>query len=260
MTSSALIPPAAPETTTGVLSTLRSEMARFSDTTSHPARRAQLEACVASVGTFPFQDQARRRAANVLKGAQVNAIAELAFVIPTDTFATALQIEDDELGELRSDVKAVVEVIGRHRPSTAAANDAASRLLERFQTHASGPVAAISLLYQNHDATAALVASMLLARHERTDRRSALARTVRVATEATKIGETEITPGSLVELNLETSRFEFGVGPHHCPGQPIAESIVAGILEAVDAADYQVVSDLVELNPDGRAKELPMRP
>lgn len=258
LSSPLFTPPAAPETITGHLATLRSEMARFSDGTTHAARRADVEESITRLNDAAVRTDAQRRAAGVLDGVRVDAVADLGFVIPTQTLATALGVPAEDLNALRSDVTAVVEVIGRQMPASAEANNAAGRLLQRFAEHPSGPVAPISLLYQNHDATAALLGSVVLASHEGTKRRSALARTVRVATATEIIADTRIDAGTTVELDLESSGYEFGVGPHHCPGRVLAQEIVAGIKAALDSAGYRVIEALVERHPDGRARSIPM--
>lgn len=263
--SADFVPPPAPPTTTGAVADLRAAMARFSAADEHGSRRAALESCLDAVSGFAFEESAKQRALTVLNGRSVDAIADLGFVVPTEVLASALLapgelVDDHDLDSLRRDVLAVAKVIGRQQPATPDANDAVARLRHRFKGYPSGPVAPISLLYQNHDATAALLAANVLADHGGGPRRSSLARTVRVAVRPAVVDGTEVAPGTTVALDLESTNLEFGAGPHQCPGQRVAEQIVAGISAAIRAAGYTLAVDRVEFDPEGRPTSLPIEP
>ncbi len=252
--------------TDGSVAGLRAAMARFSGEADHTHRRAAVELAVRLISDFPFALDAERRTLDVLaSGERVETMADLAFVVPTATLANALLASSKHqdpltLGSIRRDVLAVVEVVGRQLGSNDAADDAADRLRDRFHDHPAGPVAPISLLYQNHDATAALLGATIIANHRGWPRRCSLARTVRVAIRPTTVGGTAIAEGDAVLLDLESTELEFGAGPHQCPGQRVAEQIVLGVTTALERSQYGVVRSLVEFHDDGRPSRLPMEP
>ena len=106
------------------------------------------------------------------------------------------------------------------------------------------------MLYQNYDATAALLIETLLARHRHTDRAAAVTRTTRVAVGDTTIDGAPIPAGTLVVLDLAGAGLEFGAGEHACPGRQLAEAIVDGIVSAIDAARFEIIdcSSIVDTN------------
>ena len=61
-------------------------------------------------------------------------------------------------------------------------------------------------------------------------------------------------------LEIGQAGLPWGSGPHYCPGQRLAEAIVAGILAAIDAAQYEVDVTGILTDPDGRPTRLPMSP
>lgn len=252
-------PPAPPSLTPGPTADLRAEMARFSAAVHHPPRRAAVESAIAGLDGFSFENEARRRTTNRLSGPDLDAIADLGFVVPTEALGAALGVTDDALADVLADVRSVVTVIGRQQTDIAAADTAVGRLLTRFGDHPAGPVVAISLLYQNHDATAALLAATMVARHQDARRRSAIARTSRIALAATTVEGTDVSAGEVVTLDLESAELEFGAGPHACPGRAIAERIVAGIAAAIESSGYTLIGDQIDFHPDGRAASLPLR-
>ena len=175
-----LVPPPRPETLQpGPAADLRDAMARFSSGESHQQRREEVIAAADQVSpdkleAFAFQRTVARAAED-----RIDAVADIAYSVPTEALAEALGAGGGS--ELLADTKLMVEVIGRGEPSNAASDRAVSRLLDRFRLHPAGPVPVASLLYQNHDATAALTAATILARHNQKPRRSAVERTVRLA-------------------------------------------------------------------------------
>ncbi len=229
--SDALVPPPAPATLGhGPTAQLRRDMARFSHGDDHGPRRDQVVAAVDRLDSAEMETAARVLTERFLGGAATDAGRGLGFVVPTHCMAAALGVPDAEWEIVRTDVAVVVAAIGRQEAASDAIDQATERLMLRFAHHPDGPVAAISLLYQNHDATAALLAAVSEAAERGDDRGSALVKTVRVATESTRIGGTAIDVGSTAVLSLEALANEFGAGPHECPGRSVAEAIVAGIV------------------------------
>lgn len=152
----------------------------------------------------------------------------------------------------------MVAAIGRGVPSNAGCDLAVSRLLDRFRLHPAGPVPVLSLLYQCHGASAALIAATILARHRHEPRRSAIEQTVRMTSVDTPIGDRVIVAGRSVVLDLKNSGFEFGAGRHESPGRNLAEAIFSGMVKALTAQGYHLLPNLVEYAPDRRPRALPM--
>lgn len=258
--SDALIPPDPPTTlASGATADLRRDMARFSGPPLHRERRAAVDAAVARLASQDLVSEASRRSTMVLDGGIADAIAELAFIVPVETMAAALGVPEADVSIVRADVYEIAVVIGRQAPSKAEVDAAATRMRRRFERSDADSTAPISLLYQTHDATAALFAATLLASQTDSARRPALARTARVTTEATTIGATPLVAGTVVTLDLESSGFEFGEGPHACPGRALAEDIVTGMADAFERSDYELIPDAIAWHPDGRPMALPVR-
>ncbi len=193
-----------------------------------------------------------------LLGRPLDALTDLGFVVPTETLGRSFGVDEAELDALVVDVGLVASVIGRGQPSGAESDAAVERLLARFASHPNGPVSAASALYQNYDATAALLSVTLLARHLKKPRRSALVRTVRIAIADTTIGDVSVPVGSSVFLNLDHADLQFGSGPHQCPGRNIAEAIVSGIVAAIELGGYRLLANQISYDSTGRPLGLPM--
>jgi hypothetical protein len=188
----------------------------------------------------------------------VDAVADLADRVPVEVLAGALGVGRHPVG-LVADVRQLAETIGRGAPATAASDAAATRVLAHVEHHPAGPVAAASVLYQAHDAAAALLTTTIVGRHERAPRRSAVVRTLRSAATDTDVAGTPVAAGALVALDLDATGLELGAGPHRCPGREVAEAIVAGVLDALDDRGYALLAGLVVLD-EGRPLALPMEP
>lgn len=264
LASRELQPPPPPSTLgSGATATLRSAMARFDAGPSHQERRDRVVERIERLDAATVAAIARRNTEAVFQAAETNELdarRDIAFVVPTLSVAEALNLSIDESlpNDVRDDVREVVHAIGRGEQATDRTDEATTRLLEHLQVQAGDPVAAASMLYQNYDATAALITSHLVAHHQATERRSALAKTVRVATADTEVGGRSLLAGDMVTLDLESSGFEFGSGPHQCPGRELAESIATAVVETIIGSGYEVVADGVVYAADGRATALPI--
>ncbi|MEL7210282.1 MAG: hypothetical protein AAGK32_18965, partial [Actinomycetota bacterium] len=111
-------------------------------------------------GVGPRPTAAPARAPSAAAGAAAEAVARRA---PVLAVAAALGCPRTDRGTVADQVEAVVGVIGRGGPTSAEAELAAAALLARFDDHPHGPVAAVSLLYQVVDATAARIRATLAA-------------------------------------------------------------------------------------------------
>ena len=158
-------------------------MARFRSGESHDLPRAMVEQAIWAIGQQRLSADARRRTTAILAATSseriVDAIADIGFVVPVNTVASALGVPDDDLDAVRGDVYSMVAVIGRRAPSSPVSDAAIGRLLDRLEVLGHDSVAAASMLYQSHDASAALFAAMLLADQTGLARRPALAATLK---------------------------------------------------------------------------------
>ena len=223
----------------GAALALRAAMARFSGPTEHPARRAAVVAAADAIDVRRLADTAAVQTRLRLAGAAVDAVAEIARVVPTKALASSLGAPDTPV----ADVDAVVAVVGRGQPATPAADAAAQRLIGRFG------VEGASLLYQNFDATAALIATRLAAIATGGAPAPAVPRTKRVGPHGTD-----------VTLEIGAAGLPFGSGPHRCPGEQLAEAIVAGVLAAIESAGYRPDPRSLAVDADGRPTALTLVP
>ncbi|HEV7760501.1 MAG TPA: hypothetical protein VGO78_15970 [Acidimicrobiales bacterium] len=258
----ALVPPAAPPSIgAGPTADLRAAMARFGAGAEHHERRTEVVAAVEAPDPARLRAAAAARTLPRLTGGRIEALADVGYRVPVPTLAAALGAldADEDADGLTDDVRRVAEVIGRGAPSSAASDGAASRLLDRFAAHPAGAVPLVSVLYQAHDATAALLAATLVSHHCGMPRRSAIAGTLRTAVADTVVGGTPIAAGTVVALDLDASGLERGAGPHRCPGFDLAQALVAGMVDALGERDYDLLPDEVVLT-GGRPTAVPMRP
>ena len=134
----------------------------------------------------------------------------------------------------------IAAVIGRGEDRQTEADVAVEQLTDSVGA-ARDAVSVLSVLYQNCDATAALIVESLKSRVSGEPRRPAVVRTVRQATvDSVLLGNDgskfAVTAGEVVTVDLEAEGLEFGAGHHGCPGREAAEAIVAGILAGLDEA------------------------
>jgi cytochrome P450 len=239
-------PPPRPSLGHGATASLRAAMARFSSGGCHAPRRAEVEIVLgvldpAAVRSTAFEIATRHVE---LRGAVdgFDAVADLAFRVPTETMLTVLGVEGDR-SVLVNDVRSVVEVVGRGLAATESSDAATERLLDACARSGRNAVAVVSVLYQTYDATAALLTETILARHRHANRAPAVTQTRRAVVTETVIDGVRLSPGSMVVLDLGAVGLEFGAGPHQCPGRTVAEAIVEGIIAAIDSAGL-VVHDI----------------
>ncbi len=253
-----LVPPPPPTTIgCGALAMLRGSMARFSSAESHRLRRLAVVAAIDAIDLAEARDVAFECTPRVCAGGRVDLVDEIAFAVPSATMLKLLSIAGDH-GALIADIGAIAAVIGRGAESTPDGEMASERVLAACSADSSGTVPVVSILYQNCDATAALVIESLLARHRHTVRAAAVTRTTRVATADVTIDDVTIPAGATVALDLASSGLEFGAGPHECPGRSLAEAIVNGIIGALDAARFKIIELSPAIGVNGRPESIVM--
>lgn len=253
-----LVPPDSSDSSNGSTRVLRDAMARFSRPAAHAARRDAVADAVASVDASLAESVASRLTAVRLNGLPLDATAAIGRVVPTETLATCLGVTGP-FERVVADIEAMVRVIGRGEPATSDSDAAVDRLGSLFANHRSGSVPVLSILYQNFDATTALVGTSMLATATGRAAAPAVPRTRRVALDNTYLAGRTIPAGTEVTLEIGAAGLPFGAGPHQCPGQALAERIVAAVTSTIHDAGYRVDATNATFDADGRPISLPMR-
>lgn len=254
--ASELLPHRAADDREGATNRLRAQMARFSGPADHAERRQAVAEAIRAIDTEQAHAFAVERAAVRLNGESIDAI-EIAGTVPTEALASCLGLMAP-LEQVVSDMLAIVRVIGRGAPSNPDSDVATERMLERCSDCPGGAVPTLSILYQDFDATWSLLTTLLQARAIRVPAVPAVPRTRRVAgVDLEWLGRT-IPAGSDLVLEIGGAGLPWGSGPHQCPGQRLAEAIVAGILAAIDGSGYEVDATGITIDADGRPTALPM--
>lgn len=207
-------------------------MARFSNGELHGDRRRAVASAAGRVDLTALAAFSSKQTSQLLTESSAD-IETVAATAPTEGLALSLAVHPDELVMVLTDVEAICGPIGRGAAGNAEADAAADRLLLRFADHPDGPVAAVSLLYQNRDATAALILASVAALRSGKERLPAVAGTVRQAEGTVAIGSVELQDGELVRLEFGRTDLEFGAGPHRCPGSDMAVTIVDAVVTTI---------------------------
>jgi cytochrome P450 len=255
---------------TGAAAELVARMARFSDGEDHRRRRAVVSSLLPPVprittitadrvndyllrrtSTFDVMPMARQLPAEVLArglglpAANADRAAFLTGVL-CDALAPALQPRELPPGAADEAAQELEALFGQHLP---AANP------ERVG-------AAVSVLFQARDATAALIGTAILAgsgnrsdahspgqRVEHVLRRDAPVQcTRRSAMSDAAIADVTVPAGSAVWIFLATAEqgsgmpATFGSGPHACPGAAHATAIARQVVAVIDAEGWRPVS------------------
>ena len=90
---------------------------RDSGPAQQASRRGEVEAAVLAVDPGVVKDLARARTSARLDGRTVEAVGQIAFVVPTEVIGAVLGIDDDD-AQLVADVAAMVRVISLSRLSS----------------------------------------------------------------------------------------------------------------------------------------------
>lgn len=245
----ALVPP--PRPGAGSTLQLRAAMARFSSPADHPVRRAAVVDAIERIDPDAVARAATTLTVTLLDGEEVDAVADIAAIVPTTALAWCLPVADGRLPgdfDVLAAVAAMVGVIGHGGPVTPEADDAVSNLVARHG------VEGASALYQNHDATGALITTRLMAQASGRTPASAVPRTKRLAapSHGAAVGEEVI-------LEIGAAGLPFGAGPHRCPGERLAEALANAVLEAISSAGYLPDLAGARYDSDRRPTRLPLR-
>ncbi len=233
LTHPALVPHGTSDPSEGSTIALRRRMARFSGPDQHPRRRALVDAAVDEIDVAAAERLARTTTSDLLRTGR-HTVDDVASTAPTATLTALLGLPLDPGTAIR-DVEAVVRVIGRGEPADDTSDAATDRLLAAVP-ETTDATTIVSMLYQNFDATAALVRTTLAARESGHTPEPAVRATRRVAMAPVDLAEHRLDTGAELVLEIGAAGLSFGAGPHVCPGRELAEAIVRGIVAALDAA------------------------
>jgi cytochrome P450 len=250
-----LVPHPTSDSSGGPTIELRNSMARFSSDPKHAARRASVEAAIASLDVRGVVRVVRAMTRTELDRGALDVLA-IAASVPVASLGEVLGIERP--GELVADVDSIVSVIGRNHHADADTDHAARRVLDHFAGRPEGAVAWASVLYQTMDAKAALISTRVVAVATATTAVPAVPRTRRRASVDVEVGGHRFGAGDELSIELGAVGLPFGAGPHACPGRELAVAIADAVVAEIDTA--RVDLDDIEVDAVGRPTRLALTP
>jgi cytochrome P450 len=240
---------------------LQGRMARFSDGTVHQARRERVLALLPDAVAAERAARAVTIAALAGRTGSQEAM-ELARRVPVEVLAGALGVPGGQLGAVAT---ATGQLCAALAPAPGAAGVAegerAAFALLKILAGREGDdraLAVISVLFQAHDATAALIGLALARTAARPGGTAAelveavlrddppVQCTRRTSARPVTIGGVTIPVGEAVwillaaaERGAPTPPATFGSGPHGCPGRDLATALARGVVSGVLEAGWQ---------------------
>jgi cytochrome P450 len=250
-----------PEGETG-LAWLRSSVCRFTNGEVHARRRALIEGELEHLDPAALRADAGRRTTAILgvAGGHLDVMREVARPVPMATLCAALGVAGDHLAGAATDAALVGRgyLTGNQDPEVDAAVDRLAAQLER-----GGPeeaAAALAVLAQACEATAALIGNALVLSTERSDLRADIGdlvqETLRTAPPL-RVMRRVSPEGDGVLLDLEAASGEggpadrpsqFGSGIRPCPGQAEALALAEGVIDALVSHGVVVDGDVTYAN------------
>lgn len=238
--------PAAPPGDRG-LAWLRSTVSRFVNGEAHARRRAIIEGEIGRLEPSALRESARDRAAATLDAAEgrIEVMASVARPVPLAALGAGVGLGEDALDGTVADVMVVAPAY-----ASGAADDRVDAGVERLRAalHRGSPeetAAAIAVLVQACEATAALIGSAVALLEERPELRGDV--DALVAETARRLPPVRLMrrvseAGDAVTLDVETASrglgpgdgtLTFGSGVRPCPAGEHALALAAGVLDAL---------------------------
>ncbi len=281
-TALAVTPPLDPS---GAAGELLARMARFANGEAHTLRRAlvmrlmpPLPAVVTATGNLASEYLLRRTT--------TFDIMPMARTLPAEVLAKAMGLAEADAkmaarltGQLCAAVSPTLAVVAESRADADRAAGELCAVLHRCGLHDDEEIAAaVSILFQARDATAALIGTAVLAApfgrpvgHARRSRRAAASGpaswrqanspaqrvdhvlrneapvqcTRRTAIADVLVGDTAVPAGSAVWIFVAAAEqgsgmpATFGAGPHRCPGASLATAIARQVVTVLDAEGWR---------------------
>lgn len=220
------------------------ELVRMNDGARHAAPKRALMQLLASVDLARLHEQSARLAHDRLPGS-AGELNELMVDLPLFAVAQLLGIAPADWPQIAGWTRDFVAALPVQADSAAIARAqlAAAGLQQAFATLRPGDDASlranlIGLLVQTCEATAGLLGNALLALRGQAGPGPVLAihNTRRYAARDLQMAGVTIRQGQMILVLLADDGLDFGHGVHRCPGQAVAQTIVAAILPAWSAA------------------------
>lgn len=220
------------------------ELARMNDGARHAGPKRWLMQLLAGVDLARLHDETARLARDHLPGSAAE-LNELMFDLPLFAVAQLLGFapaEGPQIARWTRDFVAALPVQA-DSATVARAQSAATGLQQAFGAVRPGDDASlqanlIGLLVQTCEATAGLLGNGVLALRAQTGPEPVLAihNTRRYAACDLQVNGITIKQGQMILVLLGSAGLGFGHGVHLCPGQAVAQTIVAAILQSWSGA------------------------
>ncbi|MBK5223500.1 MAG: hypothetical protein JJE52_11625 [Acidimicrobiia bacterium] len=235
------------------ISGMQALMARFSDGEDHRRRRALTEEVIAWIDPGRVRSASGACVDAALGGGGTIDLAPLARRVPVEVLAEALGLDDVPTVVQAIDLlcRRLAPMLGPvTRPDDATVCEA---LTAAFGLLDESAVALVAVLFQAMDATAALIAQMLVSPHA-----PALVLTNRVTVAAMRIGGADLRAGARIVIALGAATAasgcdrSFGRSVHRCPGEALARAIADGFVDAVRASGRTLADGAEDLTWETR--------
>lgn len=252
-------------------------LVRMNDGPRHQALKPTVTATLASLDLQgKAREEARRLAAELAPEDDPRQVNDFAFRLPIYTVATLLGVPPDALPLLSNWMADFAPALapGSSPEQVERGKEAAGHLLVLFRSFLDADDATlanrIGFLFQTHDATAGLIGNTLLALARRPETRGPLHQVIqdvlrddppiqntrRFVVQDGLVAGQPMKEGDAILVLLAAANRAFGAGPHACPGETLAVTIVQAGIEALLHAglDLERLATSVTYRPSANAR------
>jgi len=230
--------------------TIFAELVRMNDGARHAAPKRVLMQLLAGIDLVRLHDETARLARDHLPGSAAE-LNELMFDVPLYAVAQMLGFAAADRPQIACWTRDFVAALSAQADQAvvARAQVAVMGLQDTFSALHPGDRPAlranlIGLLVQTCEATAGLLGNKMLAlREDNPEPVPAIHNTRRYAACDFELGGMAIRQGQMILVLLASAGLGFGHGAHRCPGQAVAQTIVAAILSSWTSALQQLTLD-----------------